>query len=171
MTPTLNTARNAEPTSNQPVSGAAKHVAYASESSPLSNWAKWIDRVVLAAATIIFTAIGVRYIADPVGAAAATGAILQSPLASTTTRIGFGAFPLAFAIYSASCIFSSNRLRTGVGLVATLVATAIAVRALSLIIDGAVAHSVRLFIPEGVMLALAITGMRLESIARRTRPS
>src|SRR5690242_6945216 len=57
------------------------------------GFAPWINRLVLAAATIIFMTIGLRYIADPVGASAATGVSLHGKLAITTTRIGFGAFP------------------------------------------------------------------------------
>jgi hypothetical protein len=52
-----------------------------------------------------------------------------------------------------------------------VVSTAIAVRLLSLVIDGAAAESVRLFISEGAMLALAITGLNLESAARRRQGS
>jgi hypothetical protein len=104
-------------------------------------------------------------------ASAATGVKLISPLASTVTRIGFGAFPLGFAIFNVWCLLSRARLRTGVGLVVTVVSTAIAVRLLSLVIDGAAAESVRLFIPEGAMLALAITGLNLESAARRRQGS
>ena len=65
----------------------------------------WIYRVVLAAAAFIFTMIGMRYVADPVHAAAATGVTLGSAFATTTTRIGFGAFPLGFAIFSFVCLF------------------------------------------------------------------
>jgi hypothetical protein len=137
----------------------------------LLNSAPWINRLVLMAATFVFAAIGLRYIADPVTASAATGVTLTSPLAFTVTRIGFGAFPLGFAIFNVSCLFSRARLRTGVGLVVTVVSTAIAVRLFSLVTDGAAAESVRLFIPEGAMLALAIAGLSLESAARRRQSS
>jgi len=137
----------------------------------LQSFAPWINRLVLVAATFVFAAIGLRYIADPVSAAAATGVTITSPLASTTTRIGFGAFPLGLAIFSVSCLFSKARLGTGVALVATVVSTAIAVRLFSLVTDGVAAESVRLFIPEGAILALAVTGLSLESAARRASPS
>ena len=128
-----------------------------------SRLALWIDRLVLAAATSIFTTIGLRYIADPVRAAAATGVTLGSAMASTTTRIGFGAFPLAFAIFSLSCLLSRRRLRAGVSLVATVVTTAIVVRLFSLAADGAAAESIRLFIPEAAILLLSISGLLLEA--------
>jgi hypothetical protein len=130
----------------------------------LSVFAPWINRLVLGAATLIFTMIGVRYIADPVRAAANTGASLNSGLAVTTSRIGFGAFPLAIAIFCFTCLLSAQRLRAGVSLVATVLTTAIAVRLLSIATDGVVAQSVRLFISEAAILLLAASGLRLETV-------
>ena len=126
-----------------------------------SRLALWINRLVLAAATAIFTAIGLRHIADPVGASAATGAALNSALAITTTRIGFGAFPFSFALFSFYCLLSKQRLRTGVSLVATVLTTAILVRLISTAVDGAAPQSVRLFIPEAAILLLSIGGLVL----------
>jgi DoxX-like family len=131
------------------------------------RFAPWINRLVLAAATLIFTTIGLRYISDPVGAAAATGATLNSALAITTTRIGFGAFPLGFAIFSFTCLISARRLVTGVSMVATIVSTAIFVRLFSIRIDGLVAESSRLFVPETVILLLSLCGLMLEAARNR----
>jgi hypothetical protein len=132
-----------------------------------SRFAPWINRLVLSAAAFIFSTIGFRYIADPVRAAAATGVTLGSGLASTTTRIGFGAFPLAFALFSFACLLSNRRLRAGVSLVATVVATAIAVRLFSIAADGATPQSTRLFAPEIVILILALSGLFLEAARSR----
>ena len=131
------------------------------------RFAPWINRLVLAAATLIFTMIGLRYISDPVRASAATGATLNSALAMTTTRIGFGAFPLGFAIFSFMCLISARRLVTGVSLVATVVSTAIFVRLLSIRSDGLVVESSRLFVPETVILLLSLSGMLLEAAANK----
>lgn len=125
------------------------------------RFAPWINRLVLAAATIIFTAIGLRYIADPVGASAATGVSLHGTLAITTTRIGFGAFPLSFALFASLCLLSDRRLRAGVSLVAIVLATAIVVRLISAAADGAAPGSVRLFVPETAILLLSIGGLVL----------
>ena len=129
----------------------------------LSRFAPWINRLVLAAVTFIFTMIGLRYIADPVNAAAATGATLNSGLAATTTRVGFGAFPLAFAIFSFACLLSTRRLRVGVSLVLTVIATAIVVRLISIAADGMVPQSARLFVPETIILVLSLAGLVLET--------
>ena len=129
----------------------------------ISHFALWVNRVVLCAAVLIFTMIGVRYVSDPVGASAATGVTLNSGLAVSTTRIGFGAFPLAFAIFSLVCLLSNRRLITGVSLVATVISTAIIVRVFSVLADGVIPQSVRLFVPETVILLLALTGLLLEA--------
>jgi hypothetical protein len=133
----------------------------------MTRFAPWIHRIVLAAATLVFTGIGMRYIADPVQAAAATGATLNTALAATTTRIGFGAFPIGIAIFTFTSLLSSRRLVAGVRLVAILVTSAIVVRLIGIIADGAVPASSRLFVPEGVILALALTGLILQPKSER----
>jgi hypothetical protein len=136
----------------------------------LQRFAPWINRLVLLAATLIFTMIGLRYISDPVRAAAASGATLNSSLATTTTRIGLGAFPLGFAIFSFTCLISARRLVTGVSLVATIISTAILVRLFSIRVDGLVAESSRLFVPETVILFLSLSGLLLEGVRIRQQP-
>jgi len=131
--------------------------------SNLSRFAPWINRLVLLAATFVFSMIGLRYITDPVYAAAKTGVTLHSVLANATTRVGSGAFPLGFAIFCLACLLSAQRLLIGVRLIATVVATAIVVRIFSMMVDGAVPESTHLFIPEGVMLLLCLTGLLLEA--------
>lgn len=133
----------------------------------ISRFAPWIQRIVLGMAAVIFTRIGLRFVTDPVQASAARGVTLGSSLAATTTRVGFGAFPLALAVFSLTCLLSAKRRRAGVGLVATVLATVIAVRLFSLAADGAAAESVRLFAPEAVMLVLSLSGLFLEA----TRPN
>src|SRR5689334_21546532 len=55
----------------------------------------WLGRFVLLAAIVIFTLIGIRYLADPVGAAGAFRTSFGSAAGVTSFRVGFGAFPLA----------------------------------------------------------------------------
>jgi hypothetical protein len=136
----------------------------------LTRFAPWISRLVLLGATIIFTMIGLRYITDPVHASAVTGVSLGSALAFTTTRVGAGGFPLGFAIFTFACLISTRRLLVGVSLVATVITTAIVVRIFGVIADGPAPESTRLFIPEAVMLTLAVTGIALERARRRMQP-
>ena len=128
----------------------------------MNRFAPWIQRIVLAAATFVFGAIGTRYVADPVQAATATGATLNTAFAVTTTRIGFGDFPLGVAIFTVTSLFSTRRLVPAVQLVATLVTSVIVVRVIGMIADGAVPASSKLFIPEGVILLLSLGGLLLQ---------
>ncbi|HEY9302977.1 MAG TPA: hypothetical protein VIO95_01645, partial [Mycobacterium sp.] len=79
-----------------------------------TRFALWIGRTVLAGATVIFSIIGLRYIADPVHSSAKIGISMGSALAATTTRVGSGAFPLAPAIFSLICLFSTRWRLAGV---------------------------------------------------------
>jgi hypothetical protein len=128
----------------------------------MNRFAPWLQRIVLAAATFVFGAIGIRHIADPVHAATATGATLNTAFAVTTARVGFGAFPTGVALFTAISLFSTRRLVPAVQLVATLVTSAIVVRVIGRIADGAVPGSSKLFIPEGVILLLSLIGLLLQ---------
>jgi len=134
----------------------------------LTRFAPWISRIVLLGATVIFLMIGLRYITDPIQASAATGVSLGSTLATTTTRVGSGAFPLGFAIFTFACLISRQRILIGVSLVATVIITAIAVRIFGMVADGPSPASTKLFIPEGIMLTLSVVSIVLE-LARRRR--
>lgn len=129
----------------------------------LIRLAPWVSRVVLAGATFVFAMIGLRYIADPVHAVEATGAAF----AVAAVRVGGGAFPLGCAIFTFACLLSVRRLLTGVSLVATVVGTAIVVRIFAVFTDGAAAARTRLFIPEAVIVVLALAGIVLESLRRK----
>ena len=133
-----------------------------------TRFAPWISRLVLAGATLVFSMIGLRYIADPVHASAAAGVSLGSAFATTTTRVGFGAFPLGFAIFTFACLLSTRRLLAGVSLVATVITAAIVVRVFGTLVDGPSPESMRLFIPEAVMLALSVASIYLQLAGRRT---
>jgi hypothetical protein len=135
-----------------------------------TQFAPWLHRIVLTLSTLLFTMIGLRYILDPVGSSKAVDTVLSSGLAVTTTRVGFGAFPLALAIFTMSCLLSPTRRLAGVILVAILIATVIVVRLIGTAMDGSAEHSTRLFVPEAVLLLLAAGGLLLES-ARRRHPA
>ena len=123
----------------------------------------WVSRIVLAGATFVFAMIELRYIADPVHAVEATG----SAFAVAAVRVGGGAFPLGCAIFTFSCLLSARRLLMGVSLVATVVGTAMLVRIFAVFTDGVAAARTRLFIPEAVMVVLALAGIVLESLRRK----
>ena len=124
--------------------------------------APWLTRAALTGATFVFAMVGLRYVLNPVSASAETGVQLSSALASTATRVGFGAFPLGVAIFTLTCLISARRRLAGLSLVAIVVGTAIVVRIAASVADGPVPQSMRLFIPEAAMFTLAVSGLALE---------
>ena len=116
----------------------------------------WLGRLVLVAAIAIFTRIGIGYLIDPVAAARVFHTSFGSPAGATSMRVGFGAFPLAFAMILAWCLLSSRRLLPGLTMVATVMALATVARLTGLAIDGPAPESTRLLAPELVMTAVSL---------------
>jgi len=129
------------------------------------RFAPWVTRLILLAPTFIFASIASKYIAHP--AQAAAGA-LDKPLAATVIRIGFGAFPLASAIFSLSCLVSTRRILTGLSFVSTMVGVALVVRVFGMLADGTVRESMGLVRAEAIMLAAFIVGVFIE-LGRRSQ--
>lgn len=125
----------------------------------------FLRRAPLLMVTIIFTLISVRYLSDPVRAAAAVGISFTSPGGITVARVGFAAFPLSFAILAFSCLISTRRLLAGLYMVLTVAAVVIAVRILGIALDHST-ESARLLAPEFVLLTLSLVAIRLESAKR-----
>jgi hypothetical protein len=139
---------------------AANKVGVLSRLSPI------LRRVPLVMVTVIFTMISVRYLSDPVRAAAKVGISFTQPSGITVARVGFAGFPLAIAILTFSCLISSRRLLAGQYLVLTVVGVVTVVRIFGIALDHSTA-SARLLIPETVLLILSLIAIRLESALRR----
>lgn len=123
----------------------------------------WLTRFILFPPTFIFSMIAFRYIAHPAEMAATVGISLESPLAFTILRIGFGAFPLGCALFTLSCLLSTRRLLIGLGFVSTMMSVALVVRIFGIFVDGTARESLRLVIAEGVLLALTLVGVAFET--------
>jgi hypothetical protein len=78
----------------------------------------WFNRLLLAAATLVMALIALRNLRDPIGATLPLDIALRSPSAVTIVRVGFGGFPLGFAVALGACLISTRRLLTGVALLA-----------------------------------------------------
>ena len=130
---------------------------------PVARFAPWINRLVLVAAALVFTRIGLRYVVDPVRTLAAIGVTVGPGHAAAAMRVGSGGFPLACAIFCLGCLSSIHRLTAGVGVVVAVMTTFIALRLFSLGADGMVPESLRLMIPEAVILVLSLAGLVLEA--------
>jgi hypothetical protein len=127
----------------------------------------WFDRLLLIAATFIMTMIAVRNLRDPIGATLPMGIVLNSPTAITVVRVGFGGFPLGFAIALVGCLIATRRLLTGVSLVAAVIGAATVARIQGLLVDGATSYNLALLRPEVVMLTLSLIAIVLERRRRR----
>ena len=132
-----------------------------------SRLAPWLTRLILLMPMLVFALIASRYIAYPVQTAATVGISLDSALAVTITRIGFGAFPLGCSLFTLSCVVSTRRLLTGLGFVATMIGVALAVRIFGILVDGTARESMRLVGAEIVLLTITIIGVFIEFSRRR----
>lgn len=128
----------------------------------LSRVASIFPRVPLAIVTLLFTVISSRYLFNPVRTATAAGISFISPGGITTARIGFAAFPLAFAILAFACLISPRRVLAGLYLVFTVVGVVTVVRIIGVLLDHSASQSARLLIPEIILLTLSIIAIRLE---------
>jgi hypothetical protein len=122
----------------------------------------WLNRLVLLAPTVVFSLIAVKYLADPVGTAAAFKISLGSAAAVTNMRVGFGAFPLGFALILMSCLVSARRHLMGLWFVATIIGVATGARLLGIMLDGPASQSLMVLRPEVVLLTLSSVGLVLE---------
>lgn len=135
---------------------------------PSNSWrvAAFLRRAPLIVRTVIFTLISLRYLSDPVRAAAAVGIGFTSPDGITVARVGFAGFPLSFAILAFACLISARRRLAGLYMVLTVVSVVIAVRIFGILIDHST-HSTPLLAPEVVLLALSAIAVPLESARLR----
>src|SRR5215467_10805557 len=127
----------------------------------------WFNRFVLAAATFVMTMIALRNLRDPIGATVPLDIALRSPSAVTIVRVGFGGFPLGFAVALVSCLIATRRLLTGMFLMLAVVGAATIARIQGLMLDGATPYNLQLLRPELAMVMLSLVGIALELRRRR----
>jgi hypothetical protein len=127
----------------------------------------WFDRLLLTAATFIMTMIAMRNLRDPIGATLPMGIVLTSPNAITVVRVGFGGFPLGFAIALLGCLIATRRLLTGVSLIAAVIGAATVARIQGLLVDGVTPYNLALLRPEVLLLTLSLVAIILEGRRRQ----
>jgi hypothetical protein len=120
-----------------------------------------LNRVVLAAACILFSLIALRNIFDPVGEATAHGITLGAPEAVTIMRVTGGIF-LALAVAFLACLVSSTRLMIGTALLALVATVLTAIRLLGMVLDGPAPFTLRVLKPEVAMVIIATAAFLLE---------
>jgi hypothetical protein len=127
----------------------------------------WFNRLLLLAATFIMMMIALRTLRDPVGSTRPLGIALNSPTAVTVLRVGFGGFPLGFAIALLICLASTERLLAGLYLLASIAAAATGTRLQGIVLDGATPYNLVLLRPEIALCILSAAGIVLEQRRRR----
>jgi hypothetical protein len=133
----------------------------------LSRIAPWLARIVLAGAAFILAMIARKFIADPVGAAAASQIHLGSALAMTNMRASFGAFPLGCALIAAGSLASSRLHLSGLVTVATVIGSALVVRLGGVLSDGTFAQSRTVLSAEAGLFLFSAVAIIAELSHRR----
>lgn len=131
----------------------------------------WLARGLLLAVTVLFTLIGLRYLSDPVGKAAADGIVLGSVTAVSRLRVAFSAFPLGFAAILFGCLISTRRLLLGLVALATLIGVVTAIRGLGILVDGSAGEALKLLRVEFAVLTLSLLCIFVELARRRAAQS
>ena len=122
----------------------------------------WFSRLVLAAATVLFSLIGIRYIVDPISAVAPHQITLGSSEAVTIMRVSGGVF-LGIAGVLLACISSERRLLAGTGVLALVSIAVTAVRLFGVAVDGPAPFTLRVLKPEIALVVLSALGFLFES--------
>jgi hypothetical protein len=126
------------------------------------TFALWLGRAIILAVTVLFTVIGLKFVLDPVHAAAGSGLSLASAVGYTNARAGIGGFPLGIAAILAFCLLSRRRHLMGLAFIVTVASVILAIRLYSVALDGTFAESLRIIAPEAAILAIALFTLRLE---------
>lgn len=124
-------------------------------------------RVPMVSLSIVLTLIAFRYLVNPVQAASEAGITFTSPSGITVARVGFAGFPLAFAAFFVTCLFSPRRILDGLRTELMLLGIVIGVRALGMVLTHS-SETAKLFAPEFVIAALCALAIRVE-LNRRKR--
>jgi hypothetical protein len=123
-------------------------------------------RFPIIALTAVLTMIAIRYLADPVGAAAQVGIAITSAGGMIVARVGLGALPLGFAAFFAGCLFSEERLLSALHTELMLLGIVMAVRMTSMAAANS-SETAKLLVPEAIMALLCIAAMRLKRSGRK----
>lgn len=123
-------------------------------------------RLPIIALTAVLIMIAIRYLANPVGAAAQVGIAITSPGGLTVARVGFGALPLGFAAFFAGCLFSGERLLSALHTELMLLGIVMTVRVTSMTAVHS-SETAKLLFPEAIMALLCIAAIRLKRSERK----
>jgi hypothetical protein len=134
----------------------------------MSRTTSWPARLVLAAAALLYLAIGAKFVTQPESAAARSGLEAVSAVGWTTLRAGLGGFPLGISALLLFCAASPSRTLTGLVTAAGVTGAVLAVRLASAVIDHSMGESIALLAPETVVVVLTSVAAL---IVRRSAPA
>jgi hypothetical protein len=106
--------------------------------------------------------IALRGLFNPVGSSAVHEITLGSAAGITVARVGFGGFPLAFAIMLLVCLVAERRLLTGLALLIVVAVVLTGARLLGLVLDGPAPFTMRVLKPEFVLVLASTAAFFLE---------
>jgi hypothetical protein len=127
----------------------------------------WLSRLIILAVAGLFMMISLKFVLDPLHAAANSGITIQPGVGYTNTRAGFGGFPLGFAAILVFCLFSSRRLLAALSSIATVAAVILAVRLYGALQDATLSQSVHLLLPEMAIPVVSLLGATMEVMRRK----
>ena len=127
----------------------------------------WFNRLVLAAATVLFLTIARRGLFDPVGSSAVHEIMLGSNASVTVARVAFGGFPLAFAVILLICLVSERRLLMGLSALVVVSLVVTGARVLGIVLDGPAPFSMHVLKPEVGLVLASTTALLLERRRRQ----
>jgi hypothetical protein len=136
----------------------------------MGSWLRhtiWFSRVVLLAATALFTMIALRGIFDPVGSSAEHEISLGSPAGITVARVSFGGFPLALAVMLLACLVAERRHAAGLAILMVVAVVLTAARLLGLVLDGPAPFTLHVLKPEVALIVASTTAFALERRRRK----
>lgn len=127
----------------------------------------WFVRALLVLMTFVMMSIAVRNLRDPVGAMRPLDIIATAPSAATIIRVGFGGFPLGFAIALLVSALATRRLLAGITLMLIVAVAVTFARVEGLLLDGLTPYNLHLLWPEIIGVTLSSIGVALELRRRR----
>lgn len=127
----------------------------------------WLSRLIILFVAVLFTLISWRYLADPVAKAATDEIKLGSVMAVSRMRVGFGAFPLAFAVLLATCLFSEARILMGLVALSVVLGVVTVVRLSGILIDGPASEALKLLRVELIVWTISVAAIVVEVLRRR----
>jgi hypothetical protein len=136
----------------------------------VARWERWLAAAALLVAAFGLGRVGVLNIVAPVDQAERVGMLLDNAMAVSNARVAIGGFHLGLAVIAVACLVSPRWRQPGLGFIAALISTVVAVRLFSVAADGAEPRLLSVLGAETVTWLLLMLGWLAECrLARHER--